>query len=34
VRDERELREKLEYIAQNPFKRWPDIPEYRWLHFK
>lgn len=31
VRDERELREKLEYVLDNPRKRWPEIAEYRWV---
>ncbi len=26
-----ELTEKLEYIANNPRKRWPEIVEYRWV---
>jgi REP element-mobilizing transposase RayT len=32
VRDEDELREKLEYVLGNPAKRWPDQDEpYEWV---
>jgi REP element-mobilizing transposase RayT len=31
VRDDKELVEKLDYIARNPSKRWPDIREYPWV---
>lgn len=31
IRNELELREKMEYILKNPFKRWPDIEEYAWM---
>jgi putative transposase len=30
IRDEEELRATLEYVANNPKKRWPDIEEYPW----
>lgn len=32
VRDEDELREKVEYIFNNPWKRWPEIDKYEWLY--
>jgi len=31
VRDENELFEKLNYIVNNPWKRWPDLEDYRWV---
>ncbi|MEO8606191.1 MAG: transposase [bacterium] len=31
VRNEIELREKLDYIAGNPLKRWPGVTSYPWL---
>ena len=31
VRDEAELLEKVEYILNNPRKRWPEITEYPWV---
>jgi len=31
IRDEPELREKVEYIFGNPAKRWPEIEDYRWV---
>jgi REP element-mobilizing transposase RayT len=31
-RQEREIREKATYILNNPFKRWPEIKEYKWLY--
>jgi REP element-mobilizing transposase RayT len=31
VRDERELVAKINYILDNPEKRWPDIEEYNWV---
>jgi REP element-mobilizing transposase RayT len=31
VRDDKELSEKINYILQNPWKRWPEINEYRWV---
>ena len=31
VRDDAELREKAEYIVNNPWKRWPDLLSYQWL---
>ncbi len=31
VRDERELLAKLNYILDNPFKKWPEIEEYEWV---
>ncbi len=30
IRDERELSDKLQYILDNPQKRWPDVGNYRW----
>jgi len=32
IRDEQEFNEKLQYILRNPFKRWPEIQDYTWLH--
>ncbi len=31
VRNDNELVEKLNYIVRNPWKRWPDVDEYRWV---
>lgn len=31
VCNEEELRQKAEYIAGNPWKRWPFIKGYRWV---
>ena len=31
VRDEGEFVEKARYIVNNPWKRWPEISEYRWV---
>ncbi|HSP96241.1 MAG TPA: transposase [Candidatus Dormibacteraeota bacterium] len=31
IRDERELEGATQYIASNPFRRWPDIESYPWL---
>ena len=31
VRDESELREKVSYIAGNPWKRWPAVQDYAWV---
>jgi len=31
VRDEAEFLEKSRYIVNNPWKRWPEITEYRWV---
>jgi REP element-mobilizing transposase RayT len=31
VRDEGELVAKINYILDNPEKRWPDIEEYEWV---
>jgi len=30
VRDERELMEKINYILNNPTRRWPEIEDYKW----
>jgi len=30
IRDERELADKLQYVLDNPRKRWPEVKEYRW----
>jgi putative transposase len=30
IRDEAELYEKCNYILNNPFKRWPELTEYKW----
>ena len=34
VRDEAELSEKIQYILNNPLKRWPDITDYPWVWAK
>jgi len=31
VRDDKEFAQKRDYIIGNPWKRWPDIAEYRWV---
>ena len=31
VGGERELQQKIEYIRANPWKRWPDLENYRWV---
>jgi putative transposase len=31
VRDEKELEQKFDYILGNPFARWPELKEYRWV---
>lgn len=33
IRDEEEYFEKVQYIHDNPFKRWPDLCEYPWMGF-
>ncbi len=33
VRDERELIEKVNYILNNPARRWPEIIEYDWVDY-
>jgi putative transposase len=33
VRDEAEFKQKAHYIAGNPLKRWPDLPDYPWVGF-
>ncbi|MCZ6775165.1 MAG: transposase [Ignavibacteria bacterium] len=30
VRNEQELHEKMQYILNNPRKRWPEIDRYHW----
>jgi REP-associated tyrosine transposase len=32
VRDDREFLEKMRYIMGNPWKRWPALEDYRWMH--
>ncbi|MDQ3023317.1 MAG: Mur ligase family protein, partial [bacterium] len=34
IRSEEELFEKLQYIENNPKKRWPDIESYKWYYCK
>lgn len=34
VRNEQELYEKMQYVLNNPRKRWPDASEYRWAWCK
>jgi NAD+ synthetase len=33
LRNDAEFYEKLNYIQSNPFKRWPDLKDYKWLAF-
>jgi REP element-mobilizing transposase RayT len=33
IRDEDELKEKMQYILNNPLKRWPEVVEYRWAEW-
>jgi REP element-mobilizing transposase RayT len=34
VRDEQELYKEMQYILNNPRKRWPEMDEYRWVWCK
>ncbi|MBI4964717.1 MAG: transposase [Desulfomonile tiedjei] len=31
VRDQKELMEKLNYILDNPARKWPELEEYMWV---
>jgi REP element-mobilizing transposase RayT len=31
IRDEDDLLEKCEYTLGNPFRRWPELKEYKWM---
>jgi hypothetical protein len=31
MRDEREIRAKMQYMLNNPRERWPDCTDYRWV---
>ena len=31
LRSEMELAEKLEYICDNPWRRWPELDDYPWV---
>jgi REP element-mobilizing transposase RayT len=31
VRDEAELAEKMNYVVNNPVRRWPDVTDYSWV---
>jgi REP element-mobilizing transposase RayT len=31
IRDEGELQQKIDYVARNPWKRWPGLKDYRWV---
>jgi len=31
IRDEDELREKMQYVLDNPWKRWPGLETYTWV---
>ncbi|HEY3319811.1 MAG TPA: PfkB family carbohydrate kinase [Planctomycetota bacterium] len=33
LRNDSEFYEKLDYIQNNPFKRWPELTEYQWMAF-
>jgi len=30
IRDREEYKEKLHYVLNNPFKRWPELKDYPW----
>jgi len=32
VRSDQEFDEKMRYIVSNPWKRWPALDSYRWVH--
>jgi REP element-mobilizing transposase RayT len=32
IRNRREFREKMRYIVGNPWKRWPELGAYSWVH--
>ena len=32
-RNDRELVEKVNYVLDNPWRRWPDIEEYEWVGY-
>jgi len=34
IRHEKEFLEKLQYICNNPQKRWPDIEDYPWIGWR
>lgn len=34
IRDENEFLEKVQYIINNPLKRWPELEEYPWVWIK
>ena len=31
IRDEDDLLEKMNYIIKNPWKRWPELENYKWV---
>jgi putative transposase len=31
IRDDKEFMQKLDYIVRNPWKRWPEMEQYRWV---
>jgi putative DNA methylase len=31
IRNEHEMRQKMEYVLNNPFARWPNLPSYPWV---
>lgn len=33
IRSESDLLEKMQYILNNPYKRWPELSEYRWVEW-
>ena len=33
IRSDSELRQKIEYVLDNPFRRWPLLSGYRWAWF-
>jgi hypothetical protein len=34
VRDEKEFLDKVQYILNNPLKRWPEMEGYPWVWVK
>ncbi len=33
IRNENDMLEKMQYILNNPFKRWPELSEYKWAEW-
>lgn len=32
IRNEEELHQKLQYTVGNPWRRWPELTEYKWVY--